>query len=69
MGFLISRLITKYTSAINRAYADANSIAQHALSNIRTVYAFNGEARTIAQYEEALEEPVKVCVAYACEGE
>lgn len=43
-----------------RVRADANSIAQQALGNIRTVYAFNGEQRTLEAYSAALEQPVKV---------
>eukprot|EP00887_Chlorella_sp_A99_P002677 scaffold6.g2677.t1 len=38
----------------------ANSVAQQALGNIRTVYAFNGEERTVAAYEAVLEHPCKV---------
>jgi ABC-type multidrug transport system fused ATPase/permease subunit len=40
--------------------ADANSIAQQALGNIRTVYAFNGTERTLAAYAASLDEPVRV---------
>jgi len=55
--------------------ADANSIAQQALGNIRTVYAFNGEERTLEAYSKSLDEPVKVggcqgvlCYAVPCCG-
>ena len=47
--------------------ADANSIAQQALGNIRTVYAFNGAERTLAAYAASLDEPVKVCACCACQ--
>ena len=40
--------------------AEANSIAQQALGNIRTVYAFNGDQRTVAAYDAKLDDPVKV---------
>lgn len=40
--------------------AEAQSIASQALGNIRTVYAFNGEERTLETYAAALDEPVKV---------
>lgn len=43
-----------------QAYADANSIAAQALGNIRTVYAFNGEQRTLDAYAAQLDGPVKV---------
>ena len=44
------------------APADANSIAQQALGNIRTVYAFNGEERTLEAYSASLQPPLKVCL-------
>ena len=45
---------------MNKAYGEANSIAQQALASIRTVYAFNGEQRTLDAYSASLEQPVKV---------
>ena len=59
-GFAISVLVTRLSSAMNRAYADANSLAQQALANVRTVYAFNGEERTVNDYDHALEAPLNV---------
>jgi len=59
-GFAISVLVTRLSSALNRAYADANSLAQQALANVRTVYAFNGEERTVNDYNHALEAPLVV---------
>lgn len=38
----------------------ANSVAQQALGNIRTVYAFNGEQRTVESYSSTLDHPMKV---------
>ena len=43
-----------------QAYADANSVAQQALGNIRTVYAFNGDRKTVETYDACLEEPMRV---------
>ena len=60
MGFLIAIWMTKATALINRAYGDANSIAQQALGSVRTVYAFNAEQRTVEAYNEALRDPVRV---------
>ncbi|KAL4457545.1 hypothetical protein ABPG75_012410 [Micractinium tetrahymenae] len=60
MGFMVSFFMSKNTQRINKAYGDANSIAQQALGNIRTVYAFNGEQRTLDAYSGALDEPVGV---------
>ena len=59
-GFGIMYLVARLTSVMNRAYADANSQAQQALSNIRTVYAFNAEDRTGDEYDGALDLPTKV---------
>ena len=42
--------------------ADANSIAQQALANIRTVYSFNGEERTSQAYSDSLQDPLRVGV-------
>ena len=48
--------------------SDANAIAQQALGNIRTVYAFNGEERTVEHYISSLDTPVKVSLlkAWSC---
>lgn len=42
--------------------AEANSIAQQALANVRTVYAFNGAERTVEAYAACLDTPMKVSV-------
>ena len=47
--------------------AEANSIAQEALGNIRTVYAFNGEERMAETYAASLDGPVKVRWHGGCE--
>lgn len=48
--------------------ADANAIAQQALSNIRTVYSFNGEPRTKTAYSDSLQQPLKVSGALGSMG-
>ncbi|KDD76691.1 ABC transporter, partial [Helicosporidium sp. ATCC 50920] len=60
MGFLMSTLIARLTSKMNAAYADANALAQATLGNMRTVYAFNGEVRSLDTYTRTLDEPVRV---------
>ncbi len=40
--------------------AEANSIAQQALANVRTVYAFNGTERTLETYAASLDKPMQV---------
>ena len=59
-GFAISILVQRLTSSMNRAYADANTLAQQALGNVRTVYAYNGEERTVHDYDAALYGPLRV---------
>lgn len=53
-----------------RPRPQANTVAQQALSNIRTVYAFNGEERTVQAYGGMLDHPMKAggggrCMAQA----
>ena len=59
-GFAVMILVARLTGRINRAYADANSLAQQALSNVRTVYAFNGQERSVNAFDESLEKPMRV---------
>ena len=81
-GFSVMYLSSRLTGTINTAYAEANSLAQQSLSTVRTVYAFNGEERTLQDFDAALEVPTKVgikagflagstlgfinCVAFMC---
>ena len=58
-GFLLTYVSGKMSENINKAYAKANSVAQQALGNIRTVYAFNGEDRTVQTYDDVLDAPTK----------
>jgi len=39
---------------------EVNSIAQQALANVRTVYAFNGTERTLETYAASLDKPMQV---------
>eukprot|EP00889_Picochlorum_renovo_P000110 jgi/Picre1/27140/NNA_000109.t1 len=59
-GFLLTYVTGKLTTTLNRAYARRNSLAQQALGNIRTIYAFNGESRTVKEYDECLQPSTKV---------
>lgn len=59
-GYAISTLMQTNTLKMNKAYADANAIAQQAFGNVRTVYAMNAEKRTAQQYDDSLEEPMRV---------
>lgn len=42
------------------AYADAGSIAEEVLTNIRTVHAFNGQSKEIKRYDEKILHAMKV---------
>jgi ATP-binding cassette, subfamily B (MDR/TAP), member 1 len=59
-GALISILGSKLTKQANTAYAEANTVSQQALANIRTVAAFNAEENTVARYANNLIIPLKV---------
>lgn len=59
-GFATIYFIRKSLAAIHGAYSKANSQAQQALSNVRTVYAFNGQEKTLEAYRAALEMPTRV---------
>ena len=59
-GYGMTVITSRLTSSMNRAYAGANSLAQQALGNIRTVYAYNGEDKALQTYEDSLERPMKI---------
>jgi ATP-binding cassette subfamily B (MDR/TAP) protein 1 len=61
-GFLMTYMIGRMTTLLNRAFAKANSIAQQALGNVRTIYAFNGETRTTNAYDDSLTPATNVAV-------
>jgi len=52
---LISKAILGNDDASSEAYGDAGEVATEALSNIRTVAAYGGEASLSRRYEEALQ--------------
>jgi ATP-binding cassette subfamily B (MDR/TAP) protein 1 len=43
-----------------RAMLQAGAVAQQAVSQMRTVAAYNGEQRALSEYEQHLDLPVKV---------
>lgn len=59
---LLATTSGRMTSRMNAAYADAGALAQSALGNVRTVYAFNASRRTVAAYDASLAAPVAVGV-------
>lgn len=65
-GFLFGSLMGKLTTKSSEAYGIANSIVQQALSNIRTVMAFNGQEATKARYRKALAAPQAMAIHQGC---
>lgn len=53
-GIFYSKTISGLALEICTSYEKANTIAEQALSSIRTVYAFVAEEKTIKSYAEAL---------------
>ncbi|CAF0978121.1 unnamed protein product [Adineta steineri] len=51
---VLIRLMTKFTVLELKAYGTANSIVQEVLGAIRTVTAFNGQAKELERYEQSL---------------
>jgi ATP-binding cassette subfamily B (MDR/TAP) protein 1 len=49
-GAGIALITARLSSSAAAAYADANSIAQESLANIRTVASFNGQRKALMSY-------------------
>ena len=54
------QLTTVSASKADASYVKASSLAQQSISQIRTVVAYNREDHSLAQYEDALKEPLEV---------
>lgn len=64
----LPRLLTAADAPFARAFLlQANSVSQQALGNVRTVYAFNGQERTVKTYASMLDHPMKARRDAACE--
>lgn len=59
-GGLYAYTLTRLTSKSQKAYGEAGSIAEQAIAQVRTVYAFIGENKAISAYSEALEETLEL---------
>ncbi|AES74614.2 ABC transporter B family protein [Medicago truncatula] len=59
-GFMYGRISMGLARKIREEYNKAGTIAQQAISSIRTVYSFAGESKTIAAFSNALEGSVKL---------
>lgn len=67
-AFIQSRLQQAGTRAKDVALADAGNIAVEAVSSMRTVAAFNMQARIHARFVAALEEPTTVAIRQGIQG-
>jgi len=59
-GFMYGRISMGLARKIREEYNKAGTIAEQAISSIRTVYSFAGESKTIAAFSDALEGSVKL---------
>lgn len=59
-ALLLSKLTTMLTNKAQDSYTAAGAVAQQAVSQMRTVAAYNGEQRALSEYEQHLDLPVKV---------
>ncbi|KAF2316201.1 hypothetical protein GH714_041542 [Hevea brasiliensis] len=59
-GLMYGRTLMGLARKIREEYNKAGTIAEQAISSIRTVYAFVGESKTIAAYSAALDFSVKL---------
>ncbi|KAL0737715.1 hypothetical protein Bca4012_013925 [Brassica carinata] len=59
-GMMYGRALISITRKIREEYNEAGSIAEQAISLVRTVYAFGSETKLIARFSAALEGSVKL---------
>ncbi|KAM5581523.1 hypothetical protein ABKV19_010648 [Rosa sericea] len=59
-GLIYGRILMGLARQIRDEYNKAGTIAEQALSSIRTVYAFVGETKTISEFSAALQGSVKL---------
>eukprot|EP01025_Chloroclados_australasicus_P040707 TRINITY_DN4266_c0_g1_i1.p1 TRINITY_DN4266_c0_g1~~TRINITY_DN4266_c0_g1_i1.p1 ORF type:complete len:1011 (+),score=131.92 TRINITY_DN4266_c0_g1_i1:85-3033(+) len=59
-GAIVTKFIGSAQTKLNDAYSEANSLATQAISNVRTVVAFNGEEKTLSKYDQLLFWPMKL---------
>lgn len=59
-GLMYGRTLMSLARKISIEYNHAGTIAEQAISSIRTVYSFAGESKTINAFSEALQGSVKL---------
>ncbi|CAL9248278.1 unnamed protein product [Arabidopsis halleri] len=61
-GLMYGRALINISRTIRKEYDEAGSIAEQAMSSVRTVYAFSSEKKIIAKFSTALQRSVKLGV-------
>ena len=59
-GLMYGRTLMGLARKIREEYNQAGTVAEQAISSIRTVYSFVGESKTIAAFSDALQGSVKL---------
>ncbi|CAA6658776.1 unnamed protein product [Spirodela intermedia] len=59
-GGLYAYTLTSLTSKSRDSYANAGIIAEQAIAQVRTVYSFVGESKSLASYSEAIQNTLKL---------
>ncbi|XP_072971431.1 ABC transporter B family member 19-like isoform X2 [Typha angustifolia] len=59
-GGLYAYTLTGLTSKSRKSYANAGIVAEQAIAQVRTVYSFVGEGKTLNSYSEAIQKTLKL---------
>ncbi|XP_076912018.1 ABC transporter B family member 15-like [Bidens hawaiensis] len=59
-GLIYGRVLMNLSRKIRQEYNKAGTVAEQAISSVRTVYSFVGESKTLSEYSAALEGTVKL---------
>ncbi|GMH15718.1 hypothetical protein Nepgr_017559 [Nepenthes gracilis] len=59
-GFLYSRILTGLATKLRNEYGKAGTIAEQAISSIRTVYSFVGESKIMSEFSASLQGSVRL---------
>ncbi|KAI3799160.1 hypothetical protein L1987_34450 [Smallanthus sonchifolius] len=59
-GLIYGRVLMNLSRKIREEYNKAGTVAEQAISSVRTVYSFVGEKKTLSEYSAALEGTVKL---------
>ncbi|GJZ35811.1 ABC transporter B family member 15-like protein [Tanacetum coccineum] len=59
-GLIYGRILMRLSRKVREEYNKADTVAEQAISSVRTVYSFVGENKTILEYSDALQGTVKL---------